>query len=180
MWDEITNPFPDFNGCTIEVWEWKSNFFPHFIMSNYLSILWLELIHVSKTEFWWCEGHLQVTLGVVNGLPSGASVAWISNYIHYKVWDEIIYPFLNFNGATIDVWELISNFIPHFTGYICDYLPMLGLMLFRVGKEAQESRVCKWYPTMSACLCERKSLPRAIYLLRYLLFSWINAYISPC
>ena len=22
--------------------------------------------------------------------------AWISNYIHYKVWDEIIYPFLNF------------------------------------------------------------------------------------
>ena len=27
--------------------------------------------------------------------------AWISNYIHYKVWDEIIYPFLNFNGATV-------------------------------------------------------------------------------
>ena len=90
-------------------------------MSNYLSILWLELIHVSKTEFWWCEGHLQVTLGVVNGLPSGASVAWISNYIHYKVWDEIIYPFLNFNGATVDVWEWISNFIPHFTGYVITY-----------------------------------------------------------
>ena len=30
-------------------------------------------------------------------------VAWISNYIHYKVWDEIIYPFLNFNGATVEV-----------------------------------------------------------------------------
>ena len=29
--------------------------------------------------------------------------AWISNYIHYKVWDEITYPFLNFNGATIEV-----------------------------------------------------------------------------
>ena len=28
---------------------------------------------------------------------------WISNYIHYKVWDEIIYPFLNFNGATVEV-----------------------------------------------------------------------------
>ena len=27
--------------------------------------------------------------------------AWISNYIHYKVWDEITYPFLNFNGAEI-------------------------------------------------------------------------------
>ena len=27
--------------------------------------------------------------------------AWISYYIHYKVWDEIIFPFLNFNGATV-------------------------------------------------------------------------------
>ena len=29
--------------------------------------------------------------------------AWISNYIHYKVWDEITYAFLNFNGATVEV-----------------------------------------------------------------------------
>ena len=28
---------------------------------------------------------------------------WISNYIHYKVWDEITYPFLNLNGATVEV-----------------------------------------------------------------------------
>ena len=27
--------------------------------------------------------------------------AWIGNYIYYKVWDEIIYPFLNFNGAPL-------------------------------------------------------------------------------
>ena len=27
--------------------------------------------------------------------------AWISNHMHYKVWDEITYPFLNFNGATM-------------------------------------------------------------------------------
>ena len=27
--------------------------------------------------------------------------AWISNYIHYNVWDEITYPFLNFNGCTL-------------------------------------------------------------------------------
>ena len=30
-------------------------------------------------------------------------LAWISNYIHYKVWNEIIYPFLNLNGATVEV-----------------------------------------------------------------------------
>ena len=27
----------------------------------------------------------------------------ISNYIHYKVWDDITYPFINFNGATVEV-----------------------------------------------------------------------------
>ena len=29
--------------------------------------------------------------------------AWIINYIHYKVYYEIIYPFPNFNGATTEV-----------------------------------------------------------------------------
>ena len=31
-----------------------------------------------------------------------------------KVWDEITYPFLNFNGSTVEVKEWMSNFIPHF------------------------------------------------------------------
>ena len=25
-------------------------------------------------------------------------------YIHNKVWDEITYPFPNFNGFTVEVW----------------------------------------------------------------------------
>ena len=29
--------------------------------------------------------------------------SWISIYIHHKVWDEITYPFLNFNGTTVEV-----------------------------------------------------------------------------
>ena len=32
VWDEITYPFLNFNGCTVEVQEWLSNFFSHFIM----------------------------------------------------------------------------------------------------------------------------------------------------
>ena len=32
------------------------------------------------------------------------------------MWDEITYPFLNVNGATVEVWEWISNFIPHLLG----------------------------------------------------------------
>ena len=46
---------------------------------------------------------------------SSGLITWISNYIHYKEWDEIIYPFLNLNGATIEVLEWIRNFIPHYT-----------------------------------------------------------------
>ena len=32
MWNEITYPFPNFNDCTVEIWEWISNFIPHFII----------------------------------------------------------------------------------------------------------------------------------------------------
>ena len=32
-------------------------------------------------------------------------LAWVSNYIHYKMWDEITYPSPNFSGAAIRVWE---------------------------------------------------------------------------
>ena len=41
--------------------------------------------------------------------------AWISNYIHYNVGNEITYPFPNFNGAAIEVWEWISDLISNFT-----------------------------------------------------------------
>ena len=47
--------------------------------------------------------------------------AWISNHIHCKLCDRITYPFPNFNGCTVEVWEGISNFIPHFTGYLITY-----------------------------------------------------------
>ena len=32
MRDEINHPFPNFNGCAVEVWEWINNFIPHLIM----------------------------------------------------------------------------------------------------------------------------------------------------
>ena len=32
--------------------------------------------------------------------------AWISDYTHYKVWGEIIYPLPNFNGAAVEVWPV--------------------------------------------------------------------------
>ena len=40
--------------------------------------------------------------------------AWICNHMLSKMWDDITYPFSNFNGANIEIWEWISDFIPHF------------------------------------------------------------------
>ena len=37
--------------------------------------------------------------------------ARIINNIHYKIWDEMTYPFLNFNTATAEVWKWTSNLI---------------------------------------------------------------------
>ena len=42
--------------------------------------------------------------------------AWISNCVYNTAWEDIIYPIPNFNSTTVEVWELINNFIPHFTG----------------------------------------------------------------
>ena len=49
-------------------------------------------------------------------------LAWISNYMPRKVWDEITYPFLNFNSCTVEVKEWISNFIPHITMDVITFL----------------------------------------------------------
>ena len=69
--------------------------------------------------------------------------AWISSHMLRKVWDEIIYPFLNFNGATVEVLEWISNFIPHIIMDAITY-PCLGLKLNHVSKRGHSS----------VCLCD--------------------------
>ena len=56
-----------------------------------------------------------------------------SNYILSKVWDESTYPFSNFNGCTVDVWNGLSNSTPHFIiDVIIAYI--LGLNLNNVSE----------------------------------------------
>ena len=45
----------------------------------------------------------------------------ISNYMPRTAWDEIIDPFLNFNGCTAEVQEWISNFIQQFIMDVITY-----------------------------------------------------------
>ena len=51
MGDEITNPFPNFNSATIEVWEWICYVIPALCnVLNYLFMLGLKLILVGKRD----------------------------------------------------------------------------------------------------------------------------------
>ena len=72
-----------------------------------LVIIDLESPSLTSGQFYWFAFTL---------LP-----ARISNSIHYKAWDEITYPFPNFNSTTGEVWEWMSNFIPHFTWHVITY-----------------------------------------------------------
>ena len=57
----------------------------------------------------------------------------------------ITYPFLNFSGATVDVWEGMNNFIEHFTRKGA-YLSMLKLKLKDVSKRDPGPQVIAWLP----------------------------------
>ena len=71
---EITYPFPNFNGCTVEVWEWiliHPTFYNGFY---YLSMLGFKLNHVSKRghryiwwswTYLWLVGHFLLTPSAV-------------------------------------------------------------------------------------------------------------------
>ena len=65
VWVEITCPFPNFNGATVEVWEWISNFISHIIID-------VKLNHVTKRDL---RGPFHL-----HGLT--LIPAWICNHIH--------------------------------------------------------------------------------------------------
>ena len=53
VWDEINNAFPNFDGATVEVWEWINNFHPtHYNEFKYLSVLRVKLIQRNEKGHW--------------------------------------------------------------------------------------------------------------------------------
>ena len=67
VWDEITSPFQNFNGGTVEVWEWIRNFIPRFIRA--VGVTWLVntvssrengvtgSCHITYFLCWWMHGY---------------------------------------------------------------------------------------------------------------------------
>ena len=74
------------------------------------TVNWHTLVYVTACRLWPLYQHGLILIP-----------AWISNYLPNKVWDEINYPFPNFKGCTIEVWEWRSNFIPHFIMDVITY-----------------------------------------------------------
>ena len=48
--------------------------------------------------------------------------------MHYKVWNGIIHPLPNFNGATVEVRDWMSIFTPHFNGHVTTYTYRIKLI----------------------------------------------------
>ena len=64
---------------------------------------------------------------------------WISNYIHHKVWDEIVYPFPNFYCCYHCSFEM-DNYLLHWK---CDNVSMLRFKLSRVNEKVY--RIAHWH-----------------------------------
>ena len=78
---------PSFMNRSLHTWDWS-----HFTHLSTLNLWFID----NKTT--WCTYYQH---------GSTLILAQIRNNIHYKVWDEITYPFTNFNGVTIEVCEWI-------------------------------------------------------------------------
>ena len=72
--------------------------------------------------FWTCvHSHIKIENNTTLCMCNTHWRIWISNCIHYEVWDEITYPFQNFNGCSVKVCEYISSFVPQFSGHLVTY-----------------------------------------------------------
>ena len=74
---------------------------------------------VMKHQLQMCRSASSVFGGYLGPFPWHGStliLAWMNNYSHHKVWDEITYPVPNINGADVEICIWIGDFIPHITG----------------------------------------------------------------
>ena len=71
VWDEISYPFPNVSGCTVEVWKWIRSFIPHLIMDIITIPCWdIRTLHD-------CPSHMNENLLISNSkLTSDSELIW--------------------------------------------------------------------------------------------------------
>ena len=85
--------------------------------------------------------------------------------MHNKVWDKITYPFPNFNDYIVEVWEWISNYIPHFKMDVITY-PCCDSVLIK-GAPGHHIKL-----TPDCNLCWQEELPYVTA--KYKAFRWLH------
>ena len=117
----------DNDACCLGLSPWKPGTFYHT-----WSIPWVLVIRLLAPSMaaigLVCQCPLLLTW-VLTLIP-----AWISKHMPSKMPVEITFPFLNFNGATMEVWGWISSFISNIIMDI--FFSMLGLKLIHVSKRS--------------------------------------------
>ena len=140
VWDEITYPFPKFNGSLLKFGnEYLFIYNTFYNGFNYVSMLGLKLNHVSKRvsglyvfhfvslvakQLWAIESNPWFRTWMRIAIPRTTIcrgpfckhgltliLAWISNHMPRRVWEDNIYPVSNCSRAAAGVWEWISDFI---------------------------------------------------------------------
>ena len=140
----------------------------------------LLLDHASGTSYWILIYHYPSPINIMKDITStwetfyshGLTLipAWKSNHTPSNVWGEISYPFPNFNGATVEVWDWMSNFIPQLTAHIIAYWSVLRLKVTHVNKKGTWWPITKTYPVTHQTVCWGLSHYR----------SWLTWHCSHC
>ena len=127
IWHQIDICFMCFKDLFILHWvEWKFSFLVHCFM-------YVLLLNLFVSKYWNLHAMMWYLLLAFVGQFNGSYcliysrgifyyhgitliLAWISNHMHYKVWDEIYLSMLKL--ALLRFWQWICNFIPHFTQHL--------------------------------------------------------------
>ena len=87
-----------------------------------ISIVCVKYTWILVFSAGWCfQGRASTSRGPFYKHGLTLIQAWVSNHMPSEVWGESKYPFKNFNGATVEVWEWITNFIPHILMDVISY-----------------------------------------------------------
>ena len=96
---------------------------------------------------------------------------WISYHIHHIIWDEITYPFPDFNGCTVwlfshagykakPCWWFISanNFLPHWIQFVQRYRYQFNISALIINTTVIQILQCRQKPHYMYRLCHSKDI----------------------
>ena len=108
VWCEITHPFPNFNGSTVDILEWISNFIPHFLMDVITYPCWDESMLIKRVT-----GGLAFVLSIYNLCnmiisPRSTTASLYFNK-NVNVWKNAICVSCEFGAQILGVSRLLDS-----------------------------------------------------------------------